>query len=164
MYDNRLQHKILLKLLEHKLMFQMKKDSFFSYENLAAYFTDDDKFSGASVKLLANEYIVLKKEDEIKKVNITEKGVFAVTSNLFLKRNSKLIWTAVKDYGMLVANIAVAGIALMALRQDNSKFVQRDEINELRIQVTNLQSTVDRLQNRKIITSTKTQNDTLKNH
>ena len=138
MYNNLLRHKILVKILEHKQMFEMKKESFFSLNNLAEYFPNEKMFSPAILNLMSEDYIKVKKEEGVKKINIEEKGAYAAANQFFKEKNNKLIWSGIKDYGMLLANISVAAIALIALNKDNSKFAQKDVIQELQSQVDSI--------------------------
>jgi hypothetical protein len=140
MYDNLLRHKILMKILEYKLMYEMKKESFFSYDALADHFGNKKRFSTAFLKLMEGKYVQMKKENGVKKINIEESGVFAATCEYFRQKNNRLFWMAVKDYGMLAANITVAIVAIMALTTNNRQM--RDDIKSLEDKLKQIQEQV----------------------
>ena len=117
MYDNLLRHKILQRLIQYKTMFSMKKDSYFSIENLHEFFPKEKRVDTALVTLISEGYVTLKKEDNRKMVNIEEKGVFAVNNSLFKKKEHNLWWTFFKDGGLVIANIVVAVIALYVVNK-----------------------------------------------
>jgi hypothetical protein len=138
MYDYLLRHKVLMTILEHKFKYEMKKDVFFSLQTLYGYFKDDNKLSALLLNLQSEDYIKIKKEGEVKMINIEEKGVFAANNKLFLEKNHKLIWEGIRNYGMLIANIAVAIVAIVALTRDDSKFAGKDDVLQLQSQITTL--------------------------
>jgi hypothetical protein len=71
----------------------MKKEAYFNLDNLHEFFDKEKRFDTALISLLSEEYITLKKDDGFKKVNIEEKGVFAINNNTFKKENRKLLWS-----------------------------------------------------------------------
>jgi len=101
-------------------MFEMKKDSFFNLENLSDYFNNNKRFNYAILNLWADGYIAIKNENNFKKINIEEKGAFAVGQDFFKEKNNNLKWSWIKDYGMLLANVAVAIVAVVALANANN--------------------------------------------
>lgn len=121
-------------------MYEMKKDSFMSYDVLNTYFPKNKKFSTAVLKLFADNYVIMKKDSGIYKINIEEKGLFAATSSLFKLKENNLIWTFIKDGGSIIINIIIASIAFAALKNDNSKYLRKDELKSIQQQIIRTQA------------------------
>jgi hypothetical protein len=142
MYDNLLKQKILEKILYYKSMFFMKKEAYFNLDNLHEFFDKEKRFDTALISLLSEEYITLKKDNGFKKVNIEEKGVFAINNNTFKKENRKLMWSYTKDGGMLLATFIMTLAAVIALQRDTSKFADKHELKEIQQQLILLRDKV----------------------
>jgi hypothetical protein len=118
----------------------MKKDTYFSLDNFYEFFPKTKRFERGLVSLWSKDYISVKKEDGLRMVNITEEGAFALNDNYFRKEQYKFWWIYIKDGLTLVATILMAVIAIIALKRDTSKFVEKEQLKKINQQLFQLQS------------------------
>ena len=151
MFDNFLKHNILEQILQYKTMFYMKKDVFVSLENFHEFFPKRKNFDKAFINLLSNGYISIKEEDGIKKVNLQKEGIYALNNNTFKKDEYKIWWTYIKDGGSLFLAILMAIIAIVALKKDESKFADKEDLKDVKKEIIRIKNKINQKDSQQVI-------------
>ena len=107
--------------------------------------TDEELIKGITLNITSAQAIsALAGEDYLRpkggKWYVTEAGVRAYAKNVFPKENSKLIWAGIRDYGMLIANIAVVIVAIVAIQKDSVDLVKKSDLLEVQTKLNSIES------------------------
>jgi len=149
MYNNLIKHQILESLNSVRLQNNGYTDTYFStdlvYSNFSihkSFLWNLNKFNLVVVNLEKEGFLMRRPASVGDEICFTNKGIAALTDSKFLNENNKLIFTNLKDYGLLFCNISVAIAAIIALNRNSVN--NKNEFKNLEMRIDSVSKNIKR--------------------